>query len=386
MNLLSDLTSYLIPDFFVKRIKPAKVASTEYFKAMIHRERALADRNGRVLSLLVYSLANKHKDEIDQLVDILSTRIRETDDLGWIEPEELGILLRQTPYEGATGLARNLDAHLVMEKLTFPWHILSYPEGRTSSTPASDHHIGARLDALHRPLPVESPMPAPQMLALVAAPIPWWKRLTDILLSTLALFALAPVLLLITLVIVIVSPGPVLFRQERIGYLGRRFMCLKFRTMKLHAPTDVHQAHLQHLIQSDTPMKKLDDSKDHRIIPLGRMLRACALDELPQLFNVIRGDMSLVGPRPCLAYEFETFLRWHKRRFDTLPGLTGLWQVSGKNKTTFGEMMRLDIAYERHRSFLFDLWIIAKTPLVVAEQILEAANLPSKEHIYESAH
>jgi lipopolysaccharide/colanic/teichoic acid biosynthesis glycosyltransferase len=133
-------------------------------------------------------------------------------------------------------------------------------------------------------------------------------------------------------------------------------------------------------------MKKLDDSKDNRIIPMGRFLRACAMDELPQLMNVIRGDMSLVGPRPCLPYEFETFLRWHKRRFDTLPGLTGLWQVSGKNKTTFGEMMRLDIAYERRQSFLFDLWIIARTPLVIAEQILEASNPPLKEHLYESAH
>jgi len=122
-----------------------------------------------------------------------------------------------------------------------------------------------------------------------------------------------------------------------------------------------HQPPLNDLIASDKPMEKLDDGRDPRIIPGGRVLRKMCIDELPQLVNVLRGEMSLVGPRPCLPYEAEDYLHWHSRRFDVLPGLTGLWQVSGKNRLTFKQMIRLDISYCRNMSLGLDLGIILRT-------------------------
>jgi lipopolysaccharide/colanic/teichoic acid biosynthesis glycosyltransferase len=127
------------------------------------------------------------------------------------------------------------------------------------------------------------------------------------------------------------------------------------------AETVSHQGHLQQLMTSDTPMVKMDSSGDSRIIPFGKILRAAGLDELPQLFNVLNGEMSLVGPRPCLPYEAEQYLPWQRERFNAAPGLTGLWQVNGKNKTTFTRMIQLDIEYTRNKSLWLDIKIIFKT-------------------------
>ena len=180
-----------------------------------------------------------------------------------------------------------------------------------------------------------------------------------------------PLFLLIGLLIHLVSKGPILFRQERVGFWGSRFTCLKFRTMHVGNDTGLHQQHLRRLMDSGLPMAKLDVVGDPRIIPLGRLLRASGLDELPQLINVLRGEMSLVGPRPCLPYEFEQYLPWQRERIHALPGLTGLWQVSGKNKTTFKEMIDLDIRYARNQSPGQDLAIMAKTIPTLLGQMLE---------------
>jgi len=198
-----------------------------------------------------------------------------------------------------------------------------------------------------------------------------WKRTLDILLILLALPFLIPLALFIALLIRSVSTGPVLFRQERVGYLGRRFMCFKFRTMFINADTTMHQGHLHHLMNSNTPMMKMDSRGDPRIIPFGLFLRTSGLDELPQLINVLRGEMSLVGPRPCLHYEYEKYLPWQKERFGTVPGLTGLWQVSGKNKTTFVEMIQLDIKYAKNKTLWWDLKIIMMTIPTLIIQMLE---------------
>jgi exopolysaccharide production protein ExoY len=198
-----------------------------------------------------------------------------------------------------------------------------------------------------------------------------WKQRLDTLLIILALPILVPVALLIALLIRSVSAGPILFRQERVGYMGRRFMCFKFRTMFVDADTTTHQGHLQQLINSNTPMVKMDSRGDPRIIPFGLFLRASGLDELPQLINVLRGEMSLVGPRPCLPYEYEKYLPWQKERFATLPGLTGLWQVSGKNKTTFVEMIQLDIKYAKKKTLWWDLKIIFMTVPALIIQMIE---------------
>ncbi len=199
-----------------------------------------------------------------------------------------------------------------------------------------------------------------------------WKRNLDVLLVLLALPFLVPLVLFIALLIRSVSVGPVLFRQERVGYRGRRFMCFKFRTMFVDADSSLHQGHLDRLMNSNTPMMKMDSKGDPRIIPFGVLLRASGLDELPQLINVLRGEMSLVGPRPCLPYEYEKYLPWQKERFGTVPGLTGLWQVSGKNKTTFVEMIQLDIHYAHNMTLWWDLKIILMTVPALIIQMLEA--------------
>lgn len=191
--------------------------------------------------------------------------------------------------------------------------------------------------------------------------IPAWKRVLDCALVLLAMPLLVPLVIVIAFIIRRNSPGPALFQQKRIGFRGEAFMCLKFRTMHCGAETVSHQGHLQQLINSDAPMTKLDANGDSRIIPFGKFLRTAGLDELPQLINVLRGEMSLVGPRPCVAYEVEKYLPWQRERFNAAPGLTGLWQVSGKNRTTFTRMMELDIEYTRRKNLWLDLKIIFMT-------------------------
>ena len=175
-------------------------------------------------------------------------------------------------------------------------------------------------------------------------------------------------MLVLAILIKLVSPGPALFRQERIGYQGKRFTCFKFRTMLVNADTGVHQGHLTRLMDSNVPMKKLDAAGDPRLIPFGLLLRSLGLDELPQIFNVIRGEMSMVGPRPCVPYEYENYSPHHRRRLEAVPGLTGLWQVSGKNRTTFERMVDLDIFYATNKTFFLDLKIIFKTiPAIISQ-------------------
>jgi len=208
--------------------------------------------------------------------------------------------------------------------------------------------------------------------AICPAEIPRWKRILDIVFVVMILPVVLPLAVLVTLLIRMVSDGPVLFRQERVGYLGRKFMCFKFRTMFVGAETTTHEGHLQNLMKSDAPMVKLDARGDSRIIPFGCLLRSTGLDELPQLINVLRGEMSMVGPRPCLPYESESYLPWQRERFNTLPGLTGLWQVSGKNRTTFAEMIQLDINYSRNKTLWLDLMSILKTIPAILGQVWHA--------------
>jgi len=191
--------------------------------------------------------------------------------------------------------------------------------------------------------------------------LPRWKRVLDCTLILVSIPFLVPLVVVIAFIIKRKSAGPVLFQQKRIGFGGQPFMCLKFRTMHCGAETVSHQGHLQQLITSDAPMTKLDNSGDSRIIPFGKILRSSGLDELPQLINVLKGEMSLVGPRPCVPYEAEKYLPWQKERFNAAPGLTGLWQVSGKNRTTFTRMMQLDIEYTHKKSLWLDFKIIFLT-------------------------
>jgi lipopolysaccharide/colanic/teichoic acid biosynthesis glycosyltransferase len=168
------------------------------------------------------------------------------------------------------------------------------------------------------------------------------------------------------------SPGPIFYRQKRVGFGGRHFFIWKFRTMKVSAETQSHEDYFQELMKVDRPMTKLDDYGDPRLAPFGRFLRASGLDELPQIFNVLCGEMSLVGPRPCTPKEFAHYESWQRERVNGLPGLTGYWQVNGKNKTTFNEMIVMDLFYLKNVSFLLDLKIMLKTCAVIAGQLIES--------------
>jgi len=208
-----------------------------------------------------------------------------------------------------------------------------------------------------------------QSEAGVSIGLPAWKRAFDFG----VLFVTSPVWLPIGVVvgaaIKIGSKGPVFFRQERIGYKGSTFTCFKFRTMKPNAETNTHQMHVKDLIKSSAPMTKLDARKDDRLIPGGNWIRAAGLDELPQIINILRGDMSIVGPRPCIRYEYDLYEPWQQRRCDAAPGLTGLWQVSGKNRLSFEQMIKLDIEYSRRKSLWLDAGIVLRTGPAILRQV-----------------
>ena len=218
-------------------------------------------------------------------------------------------------------------------------------------------------------LPMRKELPTEDRSVDRSVQMPDWKRAVDIAFSLAALPVLALLTLLTTIVMKLTSPGPIFFRQERVGYRGKHFNCYKLRTMLVGADSRVHQTHSEYLIQSNNPMVKIDSRDDSRLVPGSWLIRASGLDELPQIINVLRGEMSLVGPRPCVPYEHEKYLPWEQERFNAVPGLTGLWQVSGKNRTTFEEMMHLDIHYARNVSWWLDLKIILMTVPALLLQI-----------------
>ena len=198
------------------------------------------------------------------------------------------------------------------------------------------------------------------------------KRISDIAIASLALTLFSPFWLLIALLIKFDSKGPVFYTQERVGMDGRIFVVYKFRTMRVDADSEVHREYQRKFIAGDaeanvgdakTPAYKLRD--DPRITRVGRILRRMSLDEVPQLLNVLRGDMSVVGPRPPIPYEVEAYELRHRKRLDMKPGLTGLWQVSGRNRLPFEEMVKLDLFYIENWSLLFDLKIVLRTVLVM---------------------
>ena len=187
------------------------------------------------------------------------------------------------------------------------------------------------------------------------------------------LVLLAPVFAVISLLVKLKSPGPVFFGQVRVGESGKPFTMFKFRSMKVDNDPSIHQAFVSQFIKAGAsnggsadaaaPFKIVDDP---RVTPLGRFLRRSSLDELPQFWNVLKGEMSLVGPRPPLPYEVARYKRWHRRRLtEAKPGITGLWQVTGRSQTTFEDMVRLDLRYARSHSVWTDIKILLATPRAV---------------------
>jgi lipopolysaccharide/colanic/teichoic acid biosynthesis glycosyltransferase len=214
------------------------------------------------------------------------------------------------------------------------------------------------LGIAHSPLPTVpvSPTPAGYRFA---------KRALDVIGSTIGLVLTSPVLALVALAVKLESPGPVLFRQQRLGLGGRPFTLYKFRSMHLSAEQSRHRDHVRDLIRGDAQTQSsaawLPIPLDPRVTRLGAFLRRSHLDELPQLINIARGDMSLVGPRPPIPYEVEVYEPWHLRRLSVIPGLTGLWQATGWGRLSFDEGVALDLAYIDRRSFWFDVGLILRT-------------------------
>ncbi|HWJ43325.1 MAG TPA: sugar transferase [Solirubrobacterales bacterium] len=196
------------------------------------------------------------------------------------------------------------------------------------------------------------------------------RRCFDLLFASLLILLLGPVLLAVAAAVRIDSRGPALFRQRRVGHMEREFTLFKFRSMRVDADPRGHQEYVTALIKGETAAQEGGDNiyklaVDDRITPVGRWIRRWSLDELPQLFNVLRGDMTLVGPRPAIPYEVAEYPAWYRERFAVKPGLTGYWQVSGRSERTYEEMVRLDIEYAERRSIGLDFLILLKTPWVV---------------------
>lgn len=194
------------------------------------------------------------------------------------------------------------------------------------------------------------------------------KRVFDVLGAYLLLILFGPLFLAIAVAVRLTSSGPILFRQARVGQHGQTFYMLKFRSMYADSDSRIHQEHVTRLIKENTkPDEKgsLKLKKDPRITPIGAFIRKTSLDELPQFINVLRGEMSLVGPRPHISYEVDLYKDWQYRRLSVLPGITGLWQISGRNTTSFDEAIKLDISYIDQASSITDIKILILTPLTM---------------------
>ena len=364
--------------------------SEEQFRTLVLHECARCDRNSHQFSLIQIDLRNETENKAAKgMIKKILKRIRTTDEAGWLSSTSLGVFLPETTREGA-----RIFAKVVCDDLTH--QIYSYPDlttpgkdgdsrsdqDRSSRGPGpgfdskQDNNYSENARPGERDAQEEStPMPraaVTQEMEIVLDPKAFsvWKRTVDIIGSLTALILFSPLFLIITVYIKMVSRGPALYQQERIGYLGRPFTIYKFRTMRTDADCNVHKSHLKELIGRNKVLTKLDDKEDGRLIPLAKLIRKSCLDEFPQLLNVLRGEMSLVGPRPLLSYEVEEFTAWQRQRMHTLPGMTGLWQVSGKNRLTFNQMMRLDARYSRRHSLTMDFLIFMMTiPAIVGQLI-----------------
>jgi lipopolysaccharide/colanic/teichoic acid biosynthesis glycosyltransferase len=382
------------------------INSRKVFAKIVDREIARANRSGLCFSIVNFSFRNSKIAKIlfKQLINILSRRLRLTDEIGWIDDEHIGVLLYNTNLIDAYNFAKNIQKKQASTAFPLDYEIFIYPQKdqkRDSGDQITDLNLNDGVTKTVRrkwrdPQSSIRNIKNAQMPPVInsnskmlkgyanlvqhikpvyKAKMPIWKRCIDIIGAVFGLAITLPILILISGLIKTVSHGTILFKQERIGYAGKKFTFFKFRTMKMDVDSSAHQQYLSDLINNtqyvefESPMAKMD-ADNTQIIPFGRILRKTYLDELPQLINVLRGEMSLVGPRPPIPYEVEEYRWWHKGRFDAVPGMTGLWQVSGKNSLTFKEMVRLDIQYSKTVSFMVDLKILLKTPYAIISELI----------------
>jgi lipopolysaccharide/colanic/teichoic acid biosynthesis glycosyltransferase len=331
------------------------------FQDALVRERKRADRFGAPFAVLLVDRSDD-ASEGDPWVSILSaiTAVkRDADAVGWLElGAVLGLLLPDASRDGA---------FRVMERLR---HEVSRRLGASALAAVSMRLYGHGIG----PGPDSAAFPPVDLLVEAFVPQqdrPWRdaaKRGLDIVGSCVLLAVFAPVMLVVVAAVKLTSPGPAVHRQVRVGRRGETFTMFKFRTMKVNSGHGVHQEYMAWFINSSgkqprTGQEVFKLTNDPRITSPGRFLRKASLDELPQFWNVLRGDMSLVGPRPPIPFEVEQYQPWHRRRvLESKPGITGLWQVSGRSRTTFDDMVRLDLRYARTHSLWTDIKILAATP------------------------
>lgn len=354
-------------------VRPGIPFGVEVFQNVLMLERRRAERSRRPFILMLLHSNEQRGPEtriLEQVLPILISNTRESDLIGWYrESITLGIIFTEMT-EGektviAETLAQKVEFALVealgtdaVSRLSISMHV--FPEDWDSGD--SDWTGDSKL------YPELQPKLAKRHFQLGL------KRAIDIAGSALILLMMLPFLAVIALIIKLTSKGPVLFEQERLGQCGARFKCLKFRTMYTNCDSKTHRDYVLRYIagnaqtaedaNSDKTLYKL--TADPRVTAIGRFLRKTSLDEFPQFWNVLRGEMSLVGPRPPVPYEFEVYDVWHRRRvLELKPGVTGLWQVSGRNRTRFDEMVRLDLRYSQKWSLWLDLKILLATPFAM---------------------
>jgi lipopolysaccharide/colanic/teichoic acid biosynthesis glycosyltransferase len=350
----------------------------EAFVSMLYLERRRAERADKRFVLILVdvkkTLGGPHRERtLQSLLNALCEGTRETDIIGWYLDESLmGVL--GTELGGASTqsiqdkflskLRTAFEKTLGLEKatgITVSFHF--FPEEYEKDD--TDHSANIAL------YPELQKRENGRRTSLAV------KRCIDIVGSAAALLVFSPLFALISLGIKLGSNGPVLFKQERLGQYGKPFTVLKFRSMRTDCDVKIHQQYVEQFIAGQVDGKTADGAqpvfklqKDPRVTTIGRFIRKASLDELPQFWNVLRGDMSLVGPRPPIAYEFKAYEVWHRRRvLEIKPGITGLWQVEGRSRTRFDEMVRLDLKYARGWSVWLDLKILAQTPGAVIQGV-----------------
>lgn len=348
------------------------------FTQVVRLERKRSDRSGRPFLLALLQLRDEPANGsgvdrdlplAEKVIRSLDDCTRETDVAGWYKTGRvIGVVFTEISDDASVAeviagkvraaLKVNLDRGEV-ERVVIS--VYSYPnQNRKDSESDGD----AEMDTELYP---ELSRPSSATLS---------KRAIDIFGSLGLLAILSPLLLVVALLVKLTSRGPILFRQTRIGQYGRPFTFYKFRSMYTNSGCELHEAYVRRFIGSDRGGEAVTESLLHdglyklrgdpRITPLGRILRRTSIDELPQLFNVLGGSMSLVGPRPPTPYEVKCYDDWHKRRVrEATPGITGLWQVRGRSRTTFNEMVRLDLQYLNEWSVWTDIKILLQTPWAV---------------------
>jgi len=336
------------------------VLSGHQFLSQLQREKRRSDRSRSPLSLALFHFDDgKGDDAIEERLRLIHESKRETDILGYLDHDLLGVLLPDTGAQGNAQFIQKVIRHA--HGVTFTTTAATYPDQLFDSLAAGD-----RAHLRQSPMFIEE-APASR-LGDVA------KRSIDVVGATAAIALFAPVMLVTALLVATTSPGPVIYRQTRLGRRGVPFAFYKFRSMHRNADSTIHRDHVTTIIKgsqgtsgssaSGAAWQKLEG--DPRITTIGRVIRKTSIDELPQLFSVLKGEMSLVGPRPPLRYEAEAYQPWHLRRIlEIKPGITGLWQVGGRGRVSFDEMVRMDLRYIRERSLRLDLAILFKTVIVV---------------------